>query len=149
MLNSSEEAEDQMKDNRVFKGTLRRALLVAAIFLLSCGGDSVLNPKFQPQVANLTDNFQFQATGVTNVTQTLDYNWQNTGTQASVNQSTTVTSGSATLTIFDASGTQVYSKGLAENGTFATSAGTTGSWRINLVLNGTSGTINFRVQKSP
>jgi hypothetical protein len=138
-----------MENNRVFMGRLRRASLMAGVILLSCGGDSVLNPKFQPQVANLKDNFQFQATGVTNVTQTLDYNWQNTGTAASVNQATTVTAGSATLTIFDASGAQVYSKGLGENGTFASAAGTTGTWRIHLALSGMSGTINFRVQKSP
>ncbi len=107
----------------------------------------MLNPKFQPEVANLTDNFQFQATGVTNVSQTLNYTWQNTGTAANVNQATTLTAGSATLTIFDASGTQVYTRSLTDNGTFATSTGTTGAWRINLALSGVSGTLNFRVQK--
>lgn len=107
----------------------------------------MLNPKFQPEVANLTDNFQFQSTGVTNVTQTLNYTWQNTGTAANVDQATTLTSGSATLTIFDASGAMVYSRSLTDNGTFATSTGTTGAWRINIVINGASGTFNFRVQK--
>lgn len=128
---------------------LRHAFIVTAFVLFGCGGGNVLNPKFQPQVANLTDNFQFQATGVTNVTQTLNYNWQNTGTLASVNQATTLTGGSATLTIFDSGGAQVYTKDLTSNGTFATTSGTTGAWRINLALSGASGTINFRVQKSP
>ncbi|MGE5327520.1 MAG: hypothetical protein ACM3NO_10815 [Deltaproteobacteria bacterium] len=124
-------------------------LFALSLLLTSCGGGNVLSPKFQPQVANLTDNFQFQATGVTNVTQTLNYTWQNTGTAASVNQATTVTGGGATLTIFDAGGTQAYTRSLADNGTFATASGTTGNWRINVVLSGYSGTINFRVQKNP
>lgn len=127
----------------------RRALFVLALVLLGCGGNKVTNPQFQPQIANLTDNFQFQATGVTNVTQTLDYTWQNTGTAASVNQATTRTAGSGTLNIFDAGGGQVYTRNLTDNGTFPTSSGTTGNWRINVVLSGYSGTINFRVQKSP
>jgi hypothetical protein len=114
-----------------------------------CGSESVLNPAFQPQVANLTDNFQFQATGVTDVTQNLQYTWQNTGTAATVNQATTVTAGTATLTIRDSGGVQVYSRNLADNGTFDTNAGSTGSWTIQLVLNNMSGTINFRVQKKP
>ncbi len=126
-----------------------RALFVLTLFLLGCGGNKVTNPQFQPQISNLADNFQFQATGVINVTQTLDYAWQNSGTAASVNQATTLTAGTAALAVFDAGGTQVYSRSLTDNGTFATSAGTTGNWRIHVVLNGYSGTINFRVQKSP
>jgi hypothetical protein len=58
-----------------------------------------------------------------------------------------VTAGSATLTIRDASGTQVYTRNLADNGTFLTNAGTSGSWTIQVVLTNMSGTINFRVQK--
>src|SRR5512135_1735300 len=102
-------------------------LLGLSLVLVNCGGGNALSPQFQPQVANVTDNFQFQATGVTNVTQTLNYTWQNTGTAASVNQATTVTGGGATLTIFDSSGTQVYTRSLASNGTFATASGATGN----------------------
>ncbi len=128
---------------------VRRACFVVALVLLGCGGNKVTNPQFQPQIANLPDNFQFQATGVINVTQTLDYTWQNSGTAASVNQATTRTAGSATLNIFDSGGVQVYTRTLTDNGTFPTSTGATGNWRINVVLSGYSGTINFRVQKSP
>jgi len=132
--------------------TLRMIKLMLCLilaFAAGCGGESALNPAFQPQVANLPDNFQFQSTGVTGVTQTLQYTWQNTGTAASVNQATTVTAGSATLTIRDAAPIQVYSRNLADNGTFDTIAGTSGPWTIQVVLTNMSGTINFRVQKKP
>lgn len=113
--------------------TMRMTTLMLCLLLAlaaGCGGESALNPAFQPQISNLTDNFQFQATGVTNVTQTLQYSWQNTGTTANVNQATVLTAGSATLTIRDAAGTQVYTRNLADNGTFATNAGTTGLGRF-------------------
>ena len=81
------------------------------------------------------------------VTQTLDYTWHNTGTTADVNQSGVITGGSGTLRILDADGTQVYSRSLTETGTFATSAGTSGDWSIEVTLSSASGTLNFRVQK--
>jgi hypothetical protein len=63
-----------------------------------------------------------------------------------VDQSGTISAGTATLTIRDAAGTQVYTKSLTTTGSFVTSAGQSGAWTIQLVLNGVSGTLNFRVQ---
>ena len=124
------------------------AALAAAV--MGCGGStSVLNPAFQPQVSNAPDNFQFQATNVQGVTQTLNYAWQNTGIAATVNQATTVTAGQAILTIKDANGMQVYMADLVNNGTFTTATGATGNWTITLTLTNYSGTLNFRVQKKP
>ena len=102
---------------------------------------------FQPQVSNLPDNFQFQATGVQNVTTTEQYIWQNTGTSANVNQACAITGGSATLTIYDNSNVQVYSQSLTANGTFSTSTGITGNWRIVVQLNNCDVALNFRAQK--
>ena len=132
---------------------MRRPILIASLaavmLVVAACGDDPLAP-FQPEIANLPDNFQFQATGVTNVTTTLEYQWENTGTSANINQSCTVTGGSAILTIFDASTparAQVYSRNLGDNGTFVTSAGTNGTWLIRVTLTGLSGTLNFRAQK--
>ena len=131
--------------------TLRRrpvnAVLVvlALVLVLSCKSNSLA--PYQPQITNAADNFQFQATGVSNLTQTYTYSWSNSGTAASVNQATTVTGGSATLTISDNGGTQVYTRDLAANGTFATTAGVTGTWTIRVAFSSYSGTVNFRVQK--
>jgi hypothetical protein len=120
------------------------------LFLAGCGGsnNSALNSQFQPQVANAQDTFAFQSTGVTGVTQNLHYAWQTTGTAASINQASTVTAGTATLIISDVNGKVVYTGNLASNGTFTSAAGAgPGTWSIDVVLSGYSGTLNFRVQK--
>jgi hypothetical protein len=126
-----------------------RSSVAAASLLLAAGcGSDALAP-FQPQINNAPDNFQFQATGLTNVTTTVQYTWSNTGTAATVNHSSTVTGGSATLTIRDANGTQVYSGALVASANPTTSTGIAGAWTIRVDLVNTSGTLNFRVQKKP
>jgi hypothetical protein len=91
----------------------------------------------------------FQVTDVQNYTHTYAYSWTNTGTVATVNQATALTGGTAILVIRDNGGVQVYSRSLAENGTFDTGAGAAGSWSIVLTTNRASGTLNFRAQKKP
>ena len=113
----------------------------------SGGGGNVLAPQFQPQVVNSTDDFQFQVTGVTGATQTLDYSWRNTGVQANVNQSCAITGGTATLVLRDSTGAQVYSRNLADNGTFVSTAGAASAWSMQVILTNVSGTVNFRAQK--
>ncbi len=138
----------RVKDSR----KLRMVALFAPLALMliaGCGSGSALNPVFQPQVANNPDNFQFQSTGVQNVTQTLQYTWSDSGTHASINHATTVSAGSAVLTIQDAKGATVFSGDLKANGTFTSVAGQAGNWTIVLVLSNYSGTLNFRVQMAP
>ena len=123
-------------------------LVVACATLVSlaaCGSDS-LSP-FQPQITSASDNFQLQATNVSNVTSTKAYSWVNTGTQATVNHSTTTTAGSTMLVIKDAAGTTVYSKALSPSLNEPTAVGQPGTWTIQLTLTGYSGTLNFRAQK--
>lgn len=121
-----------------------RTLLHLALFASAACNDSLA--PFQPEIANLPGNFQLQATNVRSVTNTFEYTWQNAGTTANVNQATTIAAGSAQLTILDSQGTQVYTRNLSDNGTFTTTAGTTGAWTIRMVLTNYSGTLNFRVQ---
>lgn len=135
-----------MKHNLI---SVKLITLTTFVFLFAgCGGskNNALAP-FQPQINNAPDNFQFQATGIQKVTTTLQYTWQNSGTSATVNQACAITAGTATLVILDASSTQVYSRDLSANGTFATTAGTAGAWTIRVILSNLSGTLNFRVQK--
>ena len=127
---------------------VRLALCALAFVTVSCGGDAnPIGPSNQPEIANLRDNFQFQASNLSATTQTLTYSWENTGTSANVNQSGTVSSGSAVLTIRTPSGEQVYSRDLSVTGTFATGAGAPGNWQIEVRLTNVTGTLNFRVQK--
>ena len=128
------------------------AFMVATTALAGCGGgnsgsNNVLAPQFQPQVVNNIDDFQFQTTGVVNVTQTLNYQWRNTGTQANVNQACSITSGTATLVLRDSTGVQVYSRSLGDNGTYQTTVGEASAWSMQIVLTNITGTLNFRAQK--
>ena len=122
----------------------RNALACVAL-VLGCGDDPLA--PFEPEVNNATDSFQFQATGVQNVTTTLTYTWRNTGTVANVNHSTTTTAGSVRLVVRAASGTQVYDKQLQPSLNEQTGTGPAGDWNVQVVLSGYSGTMNFRLQK--
>jgi hypothetical protein len=119
---------------------------MGVLAVAGCGGN-VLGPDNQLQLTNAADNFQWQATNLDNVGQTLTYDWTMTGTAANVDQSSSVTGGSATLTIQDDAGTVVYTASLGQNGTFTTDAGVAGTWRIEVKMSGATGTLNFRVQK--
>ena len=121
------------------------SLIIVQLFS-GCSNSNPLAP-FQPEIANNPDSFQFQATGVTNVSTTIEYVWQNNGTRATINQSSAITGGSATVTLFDPSQVERYSSSLAVNGTFQSDTATAGSWRIHVTLTNLSGTLNFRVQK--
>jgi hypothetical protein len=127
------------RPSRLLVGALAVATLGA------CGGDS-LSP-FQPQISNPTDNFQLQATNVTNVTSSSTYTWVNSGTRASVNHSTTTTAGTTLVVIKDAAGVVVYTRALSPSLNEPTIAGQAGTWTIQLTLQNYSGTLNFRAQK--
>ena len=128
--------------------TSLRSLGLLAIVTTGAGAcsDNPLEP-FQPEVNNATDNFQLQATDVAGVSATQTYSWNNTGTRATVNHSTTTTAGGAALTIRDATGAVVYTKSLSPSLNEATATGTAGTWTIVLSMTSYSGTLNFRVQK--
>lgn len=116
-----------------------------ALLLCSCS-DNTLAP-FEPEIVSVTDNFQLQATDVRNRTATLIYDWENTGTQASVDHSTTTDFGTARVLIKDSAGDTVYDKLLSDSLNESTATGSSGPWEIHLVLDHYSGTLNFRVQK--
>ena len=130
--------------------THRPSLILGAVALIlvsACSSSNMLGPDNQLQVSNQTDTFEWQATAMDNISQTLTYDWENTGTTADVNQSSSISGGSGTLTIRDDQGTQVYTRSLGENGTFATQSGTAGTWTIEVTLSGSSGMVNFRTEK--
>lgn len=127
---------------------VRYLLAMSVCAALVAGCDSSTSPGVNPEIANEPDTFQYQVTDIRNYSHVDNYTWQNTGTAANVNQSTAVTGGSATLVILDADGVQVYSKSLAENGTFVTTAGVAGAWTIRATYASASATVNFRVQKT-
>lgn len=130
------------------KGRVGMVLVVIALAVLGgCGGDSLTNPAFEPEIVNLPDSFELQATDITHVSETLLYTWQNSGTTASVDRSSVLDGGSGTITVYDADGKQVFTSAVTSDGSSTTDSGTSGAWQIRVVLSDASGTINFRVQK--
>lgn len=122
---------------------------LAVLVLTVMAGCSDSNPisAFQPEIINDTDAFEFQITDARNVSTTLTYSWVNTGAQASVDHSTALDDGVASVVLRDANGTQVYSSGLKASGTEQSLAGTSGAWSVVVTFSNFDGTSNFRLQK--
>jgi hypothetical protein len=114
---------------------------------VACGGGNVIGPDNQLEVTNAPDDFQFQVSNLTDVSQTLTYTWTNTGTQATVDISQAITAGSVILTIRDQDGAFMYTDDLREDNDGDTAAGRSGIWEIEIRIEAASGTFNFRVQR--
>jgi hypothetical protein len=138
-----------MKSTRFFLSHVLAAasILVCLAWAGGCSDNTTSLAPFEPEVSNVADNFSIQATGVRNVTSTLSYTWANSGTRATINHSTTTSSGSAQVVVKDNAGTIVYSKGLMPSLNEPTEVGQPGSWTIELVFSSYSGTLNLLAQK--
>ena len=119
---------------------------LALMIVVGCGSTPI-DTNFQPRVVISQDNIQFQASGIRRTTQTLTYQWQNSGTAASIDQTSSVSMGSAKINLLDASNTMVYSGDLKTDGTFTSTAGTAGQWTMQIVLSNVTGSLNFHAQK--
>ena len=128
---------------------LQRGCVVLVVLAVSAACSETNDPlaMFEPEITNATDSFQLQATGLTGVTTTVDYNWENTGTMANIDQSGVLTSGTARVILLDGAAVQVYDGDLMTTGSYQSIAGTTGTWVIRLVTTSAEGTLNFRVEK--
>jgi hypothetical protein len=114
--------------------------------MAACSDDEALNPN-DPRVIIAVDNFRFQASNMEDTAATFNYAWDNSGTQATVNQTSTITDGTGTLTIFDADSLQVYTRSLTENGDFETGVGNPGVWQVRVSFADLTGGVSFRLQK--
>ena len=133
---------------RAFQVQRMRRWLAAGVVLLAACGDSTTAPGREPEIVNTTDNFQYQITEIQDFSGTQVYSWENTGTTATVNQSAAVSAGSATLVLRDANGVEVYSRSLADDGTFSSDAGAAGTWSVRVTYSGAEATVNFRLDKA-
>lgn len=124
--NQREEGSKTMKHTVAIFGVLILFLTSLGIVMSGCQSNGSLAP-YQPEIGNNPDNFQFQVTSVQNVTTTVEYVWQNSGTMASVNQSSAIAGGVATITLLDAGNVQRYSRSLGDNGTFGSDVGKAGA----------------------
>lgn len=127
---------------------VRAAALALLASAAACGSDPTAPPGLQPQIVNNTNAFSYQITDLASVSGTYDYTWQNTGTLAKVTHASNAgSSGTATVTLRDATGTQVYSGPFATTGeTVSSPAGTAGAWTITVTYANYSNTqVNFAV----
>lgn len=130
---------------RTFSMILFATLLLAT----GCGnGSNGIGPENQLEVTNAVDQFQFQLTAPDKVTDRRKYDWENTGTGATIDISQAIAGGSAILTIRDAEGTVLYDAEIAQENETPTPAGVSGTWEIEVELPKTTGTFNFRLQKA-
>ena len=126
------------------------AAAVTALVLVAACGDDPTAPGIEPQITNLSDAFTYQVSSIQNFTGTHNYTWQNTGTVAKITHASDAgATGSATLTVRDAVGTEVYSGQLATSGEpLSDPAGVSGAWTITIVYSDYSNTqVNFGVLK--
>lgn len=124
----------------------RRGVSCALLAGLAACGDGT-DPTFDPVVANAVDNFTFQIAGMSDVSETRQYTWQNTGTTAVVTRTTSVSAGTGTLTVRDAAGTEVYSVPLTTESSGSTQAGVPGAWTIRVELTEADGGFNFEIAR--
>lgn len=129
--------------------SMRWITVGVVVMALAACSDAATSPGRDPQIVNATDNFQYQISDIRAFSGNQVYTWQNSGTTAKVNQSAAITSGAVSLVLRDANGTQVYSRSLADNGTFLSSAGVAGTWTVVVSYATADATVNFRVDKAP
>ena len=131
----------------------RLATALVLLTLSACGDSSIFGPDNQLQVSNNTDQFSLQAQTIADQSGTDSYNWVVTTASASVSHANAaLTAGTATVTILDADGTQVYTAPLsdASNGEDTTASGTAGTWTVTVTMNGaTTDHINFQLADVP
>jgi hypothetical protein len=130
--------------------SIRAAALAALAFAAACGDSPTAPPGIQPQITNLPDAFSYQVSSIQGFTGTNTYTWQNTGTLAQISHASDAgATGTATLVVRDAAGTQVYSGQLVSSGQpLSTPAGVAGNWTIKVVYSNYSNTqVNFAVSQ--
>lgn len=120
---------------------------VVAVVLFTAACNESTAPEFDLAVINSPDDFIAQSGNVLNVSVDREYTWQNSGTRATIIHATTVDGGIARVVVRDAANAVVYDHSLLSGVSDETQVGVAGTWRIEILLSGFSGSMNVRVQK--
>jgi hypothetical protein len=123
------------------------ALIAFTAVAVSCGSDNATELDYQPQVVNMPNaSFSFQATGLENVNDVLNYTWSNASGDVIIHPSTSTTGGSIRLRISDSWETTLYDGDVPGSGDITPPPGAGGESKIRLTLQNYTGTINFALQ---
>ena len=118
--------------------------IISLLFITSCSKDE---GSFSATVSNKANSFQLQADGVKNVSKEVEYTWVNDGDKANIDQSTVLSEGTANIVVTDNDGKIVYEDILTKDGSFTTSSGAPGTWKITITFAKATGNINFSLEK--
>ncbi len=124
---------------------LKSMLLVAVVAVVGCHRDPASSGK--PEVINTTDNFHFRLGGVDDLDTTIVYYWKMDGSSANIDQSSSIQGGQVLVIIEDSTRVQVYQTDLRDNGSFTSSFGVSGYWRIRFNFSNFKGLVDFRAQR--
>jgi hypothetical protein len=124
------------------------------LLLLTTGcQDSIvkyLGPENNESETLNTDSLRYQAWDLDNVSDTREWPWSMTGTQALVYHDNFVHHGKGQITIIDAAGDTVYTRiPLEWEIDNATDSGVAGIWTVKLELFGARGRVDFSVVRAP
>lgn len=127
------------------------AALISSLALSGCAGEGCQasnSTDGQVALCNQKNSFAY-STNAGATSRTDSYQWETTHSKASVKWSSNLGMGSVTLTIKDSAGTQVLTKTYSGVGqkseTSTTSSGASGTWTIDIRLNGVSGQVGLTI----
>jgi hypothetical protein len=124
---------------------LLAGLTVAVLAVSGCHKDPTSSG--HPEVINNPDSFHFRLGDGQDLDSTIVYYWQMGGTSANIDQSASIETGQVSVTIEDSTRSLVYQSDFHQNGSFTTSFGVAGFWRIRFSFRDFSGLVDFRVQR--
>ncbi|MSR20482.1 MAG: hypothetical protein EXR91_05830 [Gemmatimonadetes bacterium] len=122
--------------------------VVAAISLAGCESTNTLDPS-QITVVSLSDYFSFSATALDNVSDGERYFLSMTATQAVVDVTQAISSGTAILQIRGGGGTVFYQEDIKTRSTLRTPLAAAGLWQVDVVLTKVSGEFSFTILGTP
>ena len=127
-------------------------ILSLAIATSGCMGsdcETSNEPSGQRVVCTTPKTFSYTRNG-SMVSEKKDYQWENSGTTATVSAAFNSSSGTATVVVKDADGKTVYNKSHSWNGQTAedqpTMSGKAGTWTISINLGGLTGQVALNVR---
>jgi len=132
------------------------ALILSSVSILACDvSDNIVGPENQLEVRNVADTFEFHVTALDEVSDTLTYSWENTGTSANFDQAHDRTGGGVLIEVRDADShlmalafRQCSSECPGEiPWSSQTETGTSGMWTIAVFLWKASGDVGFALHK--
>jgi hypothetical protein len=116
--------------------------VTASLAFLECNLDPVA--PYAPVIKDTVDYFEYTVP-VNGVTTTSRYFWETTGTVAKVNLTSSLTGGTAILTIADDNSAVIFSHAIDGSGVVGTGVGDAGFWNIRVELTNAKGSLHFTV----